>query len=161
MLIRYSRVFSGEGIPIMSIWKRQVIHRPGTGPALRCLVQIGSCFWFCLHIARWCTHWGSFGYHAVTGDTHKSSRRDLATKLPRIRNELLHDFVFSMLSRLQNLFTVCLFKWTPSQRKESGYSIISDLGLSQSWEKNEHSFFPRQVPILTPQLPGMEPSIMR
>ena len=38
--------------------------------------QIGSCFWFCLHIARWWrTHWGSFGYHAVTGDTHKSSQK--------------------------------------------------------------------------------------
>ena len=56
------------GMPIMSIWKRQVIHRPlaSTNWANCC------CFWFCLHIAR--TPQGAQGFHAVTGDTHKSSK---------------------------------------------------------------------------------------
>ena len=47
MLIGYSRVFSGEGIPIMSIWKRQVIHRPGTLVQL-CVAwyKLGAAFGF-------------------------------------------------------------------------------------------------------------------
>lgn len=63
---------AAQGIPIMSIWKRQVIHLSG---------QIGSCFWFCLHIARW---WTQLGVLPCGDRWHSQIIQDLSANPPAV-----------------------------------------------------------------------------